>query len=102
VKARGVELRNERNGRDSQHLSAHVDDAGDLVIEGHDLGRGTSPVSGDGAYEWAQIARADHLADLIAFLGGTPDVDILDLLETRYTGARSKDLERLLRGGGAS
>ena len=95
---RQVVLRDERNGRDSRHLSAHLNEAGDLVIAGQDLGPGTAPVSGDGEYEWSETVRAEHLADLIALLGGAPGVDVLDLLEG-YAGARSFELERLLSGG---
>jgi len=94
---RTVTLRKERDGEDSRHLWAYLDDAGGLHIDGQDLGPATAVVSPDGEYEWFQTIRAEHLPRLLALLGGRPGDDILTLLDQRWSGARSGDLERLLR-----
>ena len=48
---RSVTLRDEREGADRRHLSARLDEAGDLLIEGQDLG----PAS----YELERLLRSD-------------------------------------------
>lgn len=97
---RKVTLRDERDGRDSRHLWAYVDDAGNLHIDGHDLGPGTAPVSADGEYEWFKTVAAADVPRLVGLLGGTPGDDVLDLLERGFSGAGSYDLEARLRTSG--
>lgn len=94
---RRVVLRDEEVGEDRRVLTAHVDDDGDLHIDGHDLGPGTAAVSSDGEYEWSQAIAAVDLAAVVALLDGQTGDDVLDLLATRWTGARSYELERRLR-----
>jgi hypothetical protein len=96
---RKVTLRNERAGNDSRCLWAYVDDEGNLHIDGQDLGPSTAPVSDDGEYEWFQTIRCEDVPRLVARLGGGPTAHVLDLLETRWSGARSYDLEKILREG---
>ena len=89
-----VMLRCERRGRDSRHLSAYLDAAGNLHIDGHDLG----PSAGfDGEYEWYQTIRSEHVPQLGRLLGAAPGEDLLDILVRRWSGARCSDLERVLR-----
>ena len=76
---RRVTLRDERSGPDSRHLSAYLDDDGDLHIDGHDLGPGTAPVSNDGEYEWHEKISADDLPRLLVLLGAPADALILDV-----------------------
>ena len=59
-----VVLRDERDGRDVRHLEAHLDDEGNLVFEGHDLGPGTAPVHDDGDYEWFETIAALYRSDI--------------------------------------
>jgi hypothetical protein len=94
---REVRLREERDGRDSRHLWAYVDEAGALHIDGQDLGPGTEIVSSDGEYEWFQTIAPADVPRVVALLGGQPGDDVLDLLERDFTGARSYELEALLR-----
>lgn len=94
---RQVTLRDERSGPDSRHLTAHLDDDGNLHIDGHDLGPGTAPVSNDGEYEWLEAISADDLPRLLVLLGAPPDAVILDVLEQQWTGAKAYDLEKLIR-----
>jgi hypothetical protein len=91
-----VVLRDEHIGRDSRHLRAYLDEEGNLVLEGHDLGPGTAPVSDDGEYEWVERVSAADLPRLVELLGGLPGPDILDLLEERYRGPASYDFTQLL------
>lgn len=97
--SRKVTLRQERDGRDWRNLWAYVDEGGDLHIDGQDLGPATAAVSPSGEYEWFKTIKADDLATLIDALGGEPECDLLDLLEARFSGPGSYELERILREG---
>jgi hypothetical protein len=94
---RRVTLRDEKSGSDSRHLRAYLDDDGNLHIDGHDLGPGTAPVSNDGEYEWLEKISAADLPRLLTLLGAPSNAMILDVLEQRWTGSSSYDLERLIR-----
>lgn len=78
-------------------LGAYVDEAGNLHIDGQDLGPGTAMVSADGEYEWFETIAAADVPRVIALLDGEPGTDVLDLLEQRWTGMQSYELERRLR-----
>ena len=93
---RTVTLRDEVDGPDSRHLWAHLDQEGNLHIDGQDLGPRTAIVSSDGEYEWFQTIKKSELPKLIGLLGGRPEDDIL---EESWTGPRAADLEALLREG---
>jgi hypothetical protein len=92
-----VNLRDERQGRDRRALDAEIRDDGALVIRGQDLGPGTSSMSDGGEYEWADTFAAHDVPKLVAALGGTSDQPIVELLQQRYTGAGSYELERIVR-----
>lgn len=94
---RKVTLRDERAGKDSRHLWAYVDEAGNLHIDGQDLGPGTAPISPDGEYEWFKTIAAVDVPRLVSLLGGTQGEDVLDLLERSFSGAGSYELETRLR-----
>ncbi len=96
---RRVVLRDEHDGADHRYLSAHLDEAGDLHIDGQDLGPGTAPVSSDGEYEWFQTVRAVHVGPLLVALGHDPRADVLEALERTFTGQGSYQLEEVLRSG---
>ena len=97
AKPRTVTLRDEQDGQDSRHLCAWFDESGNLHIDGQDLGPATAIVSDDGEYEWFETILAEHLPRLLSLLGADPRDDILDLLEQKWSGPRSYELERLLR-----
>ena len=92
-----VTLRHEVDGPDSRHLWVHLDQEGNLHIDGQDLGPKTAIVSSDGEYEWFQTIKKSELPKLIGLLGGKPEGNILDVLEENWTGERTPDLEALLR-----
>jgi hypothetical protein len=95
-RGRTVQLRSDSDGADSRYLWAYCDTEGDLHIDGQDFGPSTRVVSPDGEYEWFQTNPAHDLR-LVRLLGGSPERDILTLLEERFSGSHSDDLERLLR-----
>jgi hypothetical protein len=97
MEPRKITLRDEREGADSRHLWAYVDEDGNLRIEGQDLGPGTEMVSSDGEYEWGKTVAAEDVPRVVELLGGGPEQDILDLLEERYRGRESYELEKRLR-----
>lgn len=82
-----VVLRNEHSPKGSRHLSARITEAGDLSIEGQDLGPGVEEAWGGGLteYEWAIVVRRAHLPQVIVALGGKEDVDVLSLLAARFS-----------------
>jgi hypothetical protein len=94
-----VVLRDERDGPERRYLEASRDAAGDLHLDGQDLGPGTGAVSGDGEYEWFQTIRAAHVGALLVALGHPSDADVLEVLARTATGAGSYRLEALLRTG---
>ena len=98
-RGRTVVLRAEVGGGNRRYLSAYLTAAGDLFVDGQDLGPVTAAESDDGEYDWRTIVAHNHLPELAAHLAGDPDVDILDVLEQRFTGQRSYDLERILSSG---
>ncbi|MHB8328365.1 MAG: hypothetical protein ACYDD6_01845 [Acidimicrobiales bacterium] len=82
---------------DSRYVWAYLDDGGNLHIDGQDLGPGTAPVSAEGEYEWFKTIGAEDMPKVVTLLGGVGGDDVLDLLEARYTGERSYELEKRLR-----
>jgi hypothetical protein len=97
--SRTVVLRDERDGRDSRHLAARLTAAGDLRVDGLDVGPTAASLTGGVEYEWTTMVRAEHLPGLVTLLGGDPGVGLLCLLAERYTGPSAYDLEQILSGG---
>jgi hypothetical protein len=94
---RTVSLRAEHDGCNHRHLRATLNAEGALVIEGHDLGPKTAPVSSDGEYEWSRTFLREHIPQLLILLDEAPDADILSTLERNWTGAKSYELELRIR-----
>jgi hypothetical protein len=94
-----VTLRHDVDGPDTRHLWAHLDQEGNLHVDGQDLGTKTAIVSSDGEYEWFQTINKSELPKLIGLLGGKSEDDVLDVLEENWTGQRAAELEALPRGG---
>lgn len=92
-----IELRSEKR-EDGSRLSlwAYLDTEGRLHIEGQDLGPITKVVSSDGEYEYFKTIAAEDIPRLIKLLGSEPGDNVLDVLEQKWTGERSFDLEELL------
>lgn len=82
---RQVTLRSERFERNRYFLSARVDDGGELVIEGQDLGETAGRFWGGSEYEWQITIAAEHVPTFVDALGGSIETDDpLDLLVTRF------------------
>ena len=91
---RSVNLRNERRGRDEEHLRAKWVDGTGLVVEGQDFGPMTAVVSDDGEYEYRFEIPIDRIPELLQLLGAHEDDDIIVVLH-RWKGERSREFERL-------
>ena len=94
---RNVTLRAEHDGPDSRYLTASLDAHGALVIEGQDLGPGTSIVSSDGEYEWSRTILPEHIPKLLVVLNAPADANILAVLKKHWTGDKSYELEGRIR-----
>jgi hypothetical protein len=94
---RTVTLRDEKEGRNSRHLSAYLDNDGNLHIEGQDLGPATAIVSSDGEYEWHEVISARDVPRLLTILGADPSAGVLDDLEMHWSGVRAGELETRIR-----
>jgi len=94
---RTVMLRQEHHQEDWRYLWAYLDEAGNLHIDGQDLGPGTAIVSSDGEYEWFRTIDSADVTRVLELLGGRLDEGVLDVLERDYVGDGSYELERLLR-----
>ncbi len=90
-------MRAEVDGEDLRFLDAFVTPDGVLHVDGQDLGPATAMVSSDGEYEWGRSIAPADIARLVEELGGRPGEDVLDVLQRDWSGARSYDLEKLLR-----
>lgn len=94
---RTVTLRDETDGPNSRGLWAYIDASGDLHIDGQDLGPLTAPVSTDGEYEWFDTISRSDIPRLLSLLGASSDADVLDVLESDWSGRKARDLERIIR-----
>jgi hypothetical protein len=94
---RTVSLRAEQDGLNHRYLRATLNTDGALVIEGHDLGPKTAPVSSDGEYEWSRTILREHIPRLLMLLDEPADADILSTLERNWTGPKSHELESRIR-----
>jgi hypothetical protein len=95
-----VTLLDEIDGPNSWHVGASLDAAGNLVIDGHDLGPATAVVSGDGEYEWSVTVRAASVDHAAKVLGGRAGESILEALVRDYSGRRAYGVRRTLDAAG--
>ena len=94
-----VVLRDLEGEDGTRHLEARIRGGRDLIIEGHDLGKGVSGVFGEGIseYEWNYTIKKEDIPLLIKALGGKEGDDVLALIADRCTGEGAKDLEEVIR-----
>jgi len=96
---RSVVLRDVRDPQgDLRYLEASVTAAGDLVIEGQDLGDGVERVLGVREYEWVWKVRSPYVAALARALGVSGDV--LSVMEERFSGENAAGLKNFLDSHG--
>ena len=99
---RTVTLRSLHDEDGSRHLSATLDEGGDLRFSGHDLGPGVTRFWGEGVdeYEWTHTVRARDVPRLVAALGGGPGADVLGLLQSPAAGENGAEIVSIMRAHG--
>ena len=95
-----ISLLNERDGPNSWFIDASLDDQGNLLIAGQDLGPATAVVSTDGEYEWSVTVPASSLSRAVVVLGGRTGEPILELLARNYGGRAAYGIRRKLEEAG--
>ena len=89
-----------RDGPDSRVLDVEFRENGDVVFTGHDLGPATSPVSGDGEYEYGFTIQAGDVPRALSALEGRPGESIRDVLLRAFTGERAFGVRTILAEAG--
>jgi len=90
-----VVLRDERTQGDSRFLGASYSDAGDLVIEGQDLGNTVGGILGAREYEWTWTIACQDLPALGRAL--KTKANLLEALRIRFNGPAAAHLDVFLR-----
>jgi len=90
-------LEEKRADGSSLFMWAYLDTGGCLHIDGQDFGPVTKFISGDGEYEYFYTVAAKDIPALVKVLGGEEKDNVLDILETKWTGNKSYKLGELLR-----
>ena len=85
-----IVLRSERSNTDTRYLSATLNQQGDLVFAGQDLGPGVKAIFGYSEYEWAWTVKAASLPAFAAALGHPQD--LLQALEANFSGDNAAKL----------
>ena len=75
--------------------AVHLSASNELVIEGHDLGRGVERVFGSGEYEFQRALSSNETSELRKLLGLSGDKDLLAAIAERFDSTR--DLEAFLK-----
>ena len=89
--------------KDSDGVSARwvrLTDAGDLLIEGQDLGPGVELFFGAREYEFARTVRAADMPALRRALHLDDEDDLLAALGERYGGKGTSELEQFVQDAG--
>ncbi len=73
-------MRETEDGGGSRHLSARLDDDGDLVVYGQDIGRAVEEFFGSPEYEYGWTVPAAVVPALVEALGGERSDDVLEVL----------------------
>lgn len=81
---------------DSRSLWASIDEAGDLVIHGQDLGPAVE-VLGGRKYEWYLTHARNDIPALLVVLGASANANVLDVIEERFCGVEADTFETLVR-----
>lgn len=90
-----VTLTERRDDEGLRFVGAEVNEHGDLVVSGHDLGRGVESFLGHSEYEWSIKTSAFALPRLADLLDTSVD-DLLDTLVRRFSGSEAFKLRRFL------
>lgn len=81
-----------------RYLEAHLTPAGDLEVEGQDLGPGVEGFFGKGfrEYEWYYVIKRENFPELARALEAPPGTDILNLLQFRCVGPHGRDIGQVI------
>ena len=85
-----IQLQSGKNGDVWFNLSCRLDNKGDFLIEGHDMGS-------DSEYEWQTVVRAEHVPQLIALISDEGDTDLLTIVRRDWLPVEGERLERLIK-----
>ena len=77
-------------------LTAELRDDGAVELTGIDTGPVTRKVSRDGHYEYWRTISFEQVDDLVAWHGGEPGDDVIELLAKNWSGPASFELEAAL------
>lgn len=93
-----VVLRDYTDEDGRRYLEAHLTPAGDLEVEGQDLGTGVEKFFGEGfrEYEWYYVIKKGDLPELARALKAPPGTDILNLLQFRCVGPHGRDIGQVI------
>ncbi len=96
-----VVLRDFMDEDGSRYLEARLTPAGDLEVEGQDLGPGVAKVFGQGfrEYEWRYLVRRKDFPRLARALQAPPGTDILNLIQFRCTGPGAREIGEVISEG---
>ncbi|MGV1004471.1 MAG: hypothetical protein ACOYEV_06810 [Candidatus Nanopelagicales bacterium] len=99
IPGRQVNLRSDWGpaGSTSYFLDVTLEHDGSLRFSGQDLG---PTVSYDGEYEYWYSLAAEDVPALVIALGGEPGTDIIDLLESRWSGDAASGLGAAIKASG--
>lgn len=90
-----IVLREEKSANDYRYLGATLDDNGDLVIEGQDLGDGVQASFGCREYEWIWRIKAKDLPALERLLPN--GANILEKLAQKFSNEQASQLYDFLQ-----
>ena len=90
-----IVLREERTEADYRFLGAEINDNGDLVFDGQDLGTGVEGAFGCSEYEWSWTVRAEHISELKIAIGSKGN--ILRTLKKKFSNEKAADLYAFLQ-----
>lgn len=93
---KSIRLQDRMNGDMHLNLWARINDDGDFLIEGQDLG----PRDDDGdrsEYEWTTTVTREHVPALVRLLGGSPGQDVPQIVEREWAANEGQGLEHLVK-----
>lgn len=100
-------LRDEKTANGSRSVSARIAPEGELIVEGHDLGKGVDSLLGYREYEWTITIAAADTPKLLHALNGNGVSGLLrrrrtllDALRSRFSNDRANGLEPFLKERG--
>ena len=67
-KIREITLRESRSEKDVSILVAKIDDDGDLILEGYDVGEAPKQFWGDDDYEYYRVVKKDYKDEILRWL----------------------------------